>query len=120
MRHLISTLILTVCCIFCTQFVFCDTIPTKGEWGPEDVRSVAPVPPTASIDGKILTIQFTTPLSDLTVTVTDNETGVVVYEDCISSTGLEILPVSLDAENGNYTLTMTHKLGYLIGTFVIK
>ena len=108
MKHLISTLFLIVCGIFCTQFVFCDTIPTKGKWSEEDIRSFIPAPPTASIEGKVLTINFVTPLTDLTVKVTNNETGQVVYE------------VVLNADNGNYTLSFTHVLGYLTGEFVIK
>lgn len=83
MKHLISTLVLIVCGIFCTQFAFCDTIPTKGEWSIQDIRSVVPAPPTASIEGKVLTVNFVNPLADLTVKVTDNKTGKVVYEECI-------------------------------------
>ncbi len=120
MKHLISTLFLIVCGIFCTQFVFCDTIPTKGKWSEEDIRSFIPVPPTASIEGKVLTINFVTPLTDLTVKVTNNETGQVVYEECISVSTPQSHSVVLNADNGNYTLSLTHVLGYLTGEFVIK
>ena len=85
MKHLISTLFLIVCGIFCTQVAFCDTIPIKGEWSIEDIRSVVPAPPTASIEGNVLTVNFVNPLADLTVKVTDNKTGKVVYEECISA-----------------------------------
>ena len=69
MKHLISTLFLIVCGIFCTQVAFCDTIPIKGEWSIEDIRSVVPAPPTASIEGNVLTVNFVNPLADLTVKV---------------------------------------------------
>ena len=102
MKHLISTLILIVCGICYTQFAFCDTIPTKGEWSEQDFRSVVPAPPTASIEGKVLTINFVTPLTDLTVKVTNNETGQVVYEECISVSTPQSHSVVLNADNGNY------------------
>lgn len=120
MKHLISTLILIVCGICYTQFAFCDTIPTKGEWSEQDFRSVVPAPPTASIEGKVLTINFIDPLTDLTVKVTNNETGQVVYEECISVSTPQSHSVVLNADNGNYTLSFTHVLGYLTGEFVIK
>ena len=66
MKHLISTLFFIVCGIFCTQLAFCDTIPIKGEWSEQDFRSVVPAPPTASIEGNVLTVNFVNPLADLT------------------------------------------------------
>ncbi|WP_293672270.1 DUF3244 domain-containing protein [uncultured Parabacteroides sp.] len=120
MKHLISTLVLIVCGMFCTQFVFCDTIPTKGEWSIEDFRSVVPAPPTASIEGKVLTINFVNPLANLTVKVTDNETGQTVYEECISASAPQSHSVLLNADNGKYTLSLTHALGYLTGEFTIE
>lgn len=120
MKHLISTLFLIVCGIFCTQFVFCDTIPIKGEWSIEDIRSIVPAPPTASIEGKVLTVNFVNPLTDLTVKVTDSKTGKVVYEECISVSAPQSKSVILNAENGDYTLSFTHELGYLTGEFAIK
>ena len=120
MKHFILTLVLTLCGMFCTQFVFCDTIPAKGKWSIGDIRSIVPAPPTASIEGKVLTINFIDPLTDLTVKVTNNETGQVVYEECISVSTPQSHSVVLNADNGNYTLSFTHVLGYLTGEFVIK
>lgn len=120
MKHLISTLVLIVCGIFCVQFAFCDTIPTKGEWSIEDFRSVVPAPPTASIEGKVLTVNFVNPLADLTVKVTDSKTGQVVYEECISASSPQSHSVILNVENGDYTLSFSHVLGNLTGNFVIK
>lgn len=118
MRHLFSTLILIVCGIFCAQSAFCDKLAIKGKWSEEGIRSVVPAPPAASIDGKVLTINFVDPLSDLTVTVTDS-TGKVIYEECISAFTPESFPIALNAESGNYTLTFTHDYGQLAGTFAI-
>lgn len=120
MKHFISTLFLIVCGIFCSQFVFSDTIPAKGKWCDDDVRSVLPPPPTASIEGKVLSINFTYPLSGVTVKVTDNETGKVVYEGCISASTPQSYPIVLSAEEGEYTLSMTCRFGYLTGEFTIQ
>lgn len=119
MKHLISTLVLIACGIFYAQVAFCDTIPTKGKWSIEDFRSVVPAPPTASIEGKVLTINFVNPLADLIVKVTD-KTGKVVYEECISISAPQSKSVILNADNGDYTLSFTHELGYLTGEFAIK
>ena len=120
MKHLISTLFFIVCGIFCTQLAFCDTIPIKGEWSEQDFRSVVPAPPPASIEGNVLTVNFVNPLADLTVKVTDNKTGKVVYEECISASAPQSKSVILNAENGDYTLSFTHELGYLTGEFAIR
>lgn len=120
MKHLILTLVLIVSGIFCVQFAFSDTIPTKGEWSIEDFRSVVPTPPTASIEGNVLTVNFVNLLADLTVKVTDNKTGQVIYEDCISVSSPQSHSIMLNAGNGEYTLSFSHKLGYLTGNFVIK
>lgn len=120
MKHLISTVIFIVCGIFCVQFAFCDTIPTKGEWSEQDFRSVVPAPPAASIEGKVLTVNFVNPLANLTVKVADSKTGQVIYEECISASSPQSHSVILNAENGDYTLSFSHQLGYLTGNFVIK
>ena len=119
MKHFISTLILIVCGIFCAQAAFCDSILVKGKWSEEDIRSVVPAPPTASIEGKVLTMNFVNPLADLIVKVTD-KTGKVVYEECISVSAPQSKSVILNADNGDYTLSFTHELGYLTGEFAIK
>lgn len=119
MRHFVYSLILIVCGIFCTQLAFCDRVLVAGHWGEKDIRSAVPAPPNASIESNVLTVTFITALSDLTVTVTDDATGEEVYKGCISSQAGNY-PIVLDADNGNYTLTLTHKLGHLSGTFAIK
>ena len=85
MRQLIATLFLVICGVFCAQNIYADRIPTKGKWGPEDIKSIFPAPPTASIEGNNLTIEFTSPLANLTIQVIDN-TGTVVYEESVSVT----------------------------------
>ena len=76
MRQFITALFLVICGAFCAQNMYADNIPTKGKWGPQDIKSIFPAPPTASIEGQDLTIEFTSPLSNLTIQVKDN-TGIV-------------------------------------------
>ena len=119
MKHLLFCVVLAVCGLFCAQHAFCDHIAAKGMWSEQDVRSILPAPPSASIEGNLLTVHLLDPLSDLTVTVTDHTTGKIIYQECISSPAGNYTIV-LDAGKGNYTLAFTHKLGFLSGGFAIK
>lgn len=119
MKQFITALFLVMCGMFCTQNIYADRIPTKGVWGPQDVRSIVPAPPTASIDGKNLTIEFTSPLENLTVKVKDN-TGMVVYEENISVSSPQSYLIPLNVENGEYTLSLEHRYGTLIGLFTVE
>lgn len=119
MKQLISVLFLVLCGVFCTQNMYADDIPSKGKWGPQDIKSIFPAPPTASIDGNNLTITFASPLTNLTVQVKDI-TGTVVYEECISATSPQAYTIPLNVENGEYTLNLIHRYGYLTGSFVIE
>ncbi|RHJ82542.1 DUF3244 domain-containing protein [Parabacteroides sp. AM08-6] len=121
MRHFTCTLILVMCGMFCSQMIFADYVLTKGQWSTQDVRSFVPAPPKASIEGNVLTVHFINPLADLTVQITDNQTGQVIYNETISSATAANYPITLsNVENGNYTLTFTHALGYLTGIFTIE
>ena len=104
--------------ILCSK-LYADNIPTKGKWGPEDIKSIFPARPTASIEGQDLTIEFTSPLSNLTIQVKDN-TGMVVYEECVSASGPQVYTIPLNLENGEYTLELVHRYGYLTGSFIIE
>lgn len=119
MKQLFMAFVLVMCSAFCSQNIFSYNIPEKGSWGDEDIRSIIPAPPTASIEGKVLTINMTDPLCNLTVQVKD-QTGKVVYENCISSTTPQSYNVTLNVENGEYTLNFIHHYGYLSGSFVIE
>ena len=119
MRQFITALFLVICGAFCAQNMYADNIPTKGKWGPEDIKSIFPARPTASIEGQDLTIEFTSPLSNLTIQVKDN-TGMVVYEECVSASGPQVYTSPLNLENGEYTLELVHRYGYLTGSFIIE
>lgn len=120
MKHWVMTFILIVGSIFCAQNIFSYNIPQKGKWGDEDFRSFVPAPPVASIDEKVLSINFATPLSDLTVQVKDNKTGVIVYEGCISAESAQSYTIMNGLNKGDYTLTFTHEFGFLTGSFIVE
>lgn len=119
MRRFITASFLLICSIFCVQSIYADRIPSKGKWGQEDVRSVIPAPPVAFIDGTNLTIEFVNPLSNLTIQI-KNDTGAVVYEDNISVSTPQSYTIPLNVQSGEYTLSFTHRYGFLEGSFVIE
>lgn len=121
MKQFITAIFLVICGVFCAQPTSAsnERILAKGKWGQEDIRSIFPAPPVASIDGTNLTIDFIHPLSNLTVQVLDN-TGSVVYEELISASVPQCYTIPLNLENGEYTLNIIHRYGFLTGSFVIE
>ena len=119
MKRLIAALLLVICGVFCVQSIYADRILTKGKWGDTDIRSMIPAPPTASIEGTDLTIELISPLSNLTVKVTDN-TGAVVYEENITVSTPQSYTIPLSVQSGQYTLSLIHSYGTLTGSFVIE
>lgn len=119
MKQLITGLFLVICGVFCAQNMYADRIPTKGKWGPQDIKSIYPAPPTASIEGRNLTIEFTSPLENLTIQVKDIS-GQVVYEETVSVLDPQAYSISLNVEKGEYTLTLAHRYGYLAGSFIVE
>lgn len=107
--------------LFFVQPLFGDSIPTEGTWRDEDYRSIdAPQPPTASIEGNILSLAFGDALSSLTVCVL-NSNGEKVYEEVVSSGAGTTYSISLDGEaSGQYQIVMLHKLGHLTGDFTLE
>lgn len=107
--------------LFFVQPLFGDNIPTEGEWSDERYRSIdAPQPPTASIEGNILSLAFGDALSSLTVCVL-NSNGEKVYEEVVSSGAGTTYSISLVGEaSGQYQIVMLHKLGHLTGDFTLE
>ena len=70
------TVVAILFALFLTNSVLGDNIPTEGKWRDEYYRSAdAPLPPVASIEGDILSLDFEDALSNLTVCVM-NDRGV--------------------------------------------
>ena len=108
------TVVAILFALFLTNSVLGDNIPTEGKWRDEYYRSAdAPLPPVASIEGDILSLDFEDALSNLTVCVM-NDRGVKIYEDVVSS-------FSLAGEtSGQYQVVLLHQLGHLTGNFTLE
>jgi hypothetical protein len=114
-------------------FVFCfflagvftlhaDDIYADGEWKPASLRSSASsatLPPSASVEGDVLSIYFPGALSNLTVTVSSAD-GNPVCQICISGASGYTYNIPLGASPGEYLLTLTHPFGTLSGYFAIQ
>lgn len=121
MKHVISVLIVFMCSVFCVQAASeRDEFLEKGHWGDEDIRSFVPAPPKAyQEEGKSISLNFITPISDLKVVVTDS-TGAIVYEEIVSVSAPQSYLINLSSlDNGDYTLTISHKCGVLSGSFTL-
>lgn len=114
------TVVAILFALFLTNSVLGDNIPTEGKWRDEYYRSAdAPLPPVASIEGDILSLDFEDALANLTVCVM-NDKGVKVYEDVISSEAGGTYSFSLAGEaNGQYQVVLVHQLGHLTGNFTL-
>jgi hypothetical protein len=96
-----------------------DEIPTEGVWKDGKTRTCLPDPPTAYIESSVLSIHLAAALSDLTITVTD-ENGVIVFEECISTYEDNVThSIQMGLANGEYHLTLTHYYGTLQGEFAL-
>ncbi|MDR1181640.1 MAG: DUF3244 domain-containing protein [Bacteroidales bacterium] len=95
-------------------------IDVDGEWGDGPVRSSAPEYPVVSIDDNVLSIYLADALESLVIVIADSN-GFIVYQDCISSNGSGYTyTICLNEQPGCYTVTITHSLGYLDGSFCIE
>lgn len=105
--------------LFSPSFLLADKIPIEGTWGEPGLRSFVPIPPSAYVNGHVLSLYFADTLSDLSVSIMD-ENGKVVYETVVSiaergcsiDISLSNLPV------GEYDVVLTHDHGYLSGSFL--
>ena len=114
------TVVAILFALFLTNSVLGDNIPTEGKWRDEYYRSAdAPLPPVASIEGDILSLDFEDALSNLTVCVM-NDRGVKIYEDVVSSEAGGTYSFSLAGEtSGQYQVVLLHQLGHLTGNFTL-
>jgi hypothetical protein len=95
-------------------------IDVEGEWGDNIIRSSAPEHPVVSIDDNVLSIYLAGALESLVIVIADSN-GLIVYQDCISSNGSGYTyAIGLNGLSGCYTITITHSLGYLNGSFCIE
>jgi hypothetical protein len=120
MKNIISVIILLTLLFSAHVYATKDkNIPVEGTWGDELVRTSAPEHPVVSIDGNLLSIYLADALENLTIVITDSN-GLIVYQDCISSSGGAYTYTTwLSEQPGYYTIALTHSLGHLSGSFRI-
>lgn len=105
--------------LFSPSFLLADKIPIEGRWGEEGYRSFVPIPPSAYVNGHVLSLYFADTLSDLSVSIMD-ENGKVVYETVVSITerGCRIDISLSNLPAGEYDLLLVHDHRYLSGSFL--
>lgn len=125
MKQFISICFVLMCSVLCVQNILAGTIRDeildKGHWGDDDMRSFVPAPPKAiQEEGKSISLNFATPISDLKVVITDNN-GKTVYEEIISVSTPQSHIINLgNLTSGEYTLTVSNRYGNLFGLFVLE
>ena len=92
------------------------TIILKGRW--EILRSLSPIPFTASISGDQLILECTSPDYDINITIV-NANGQPVWQCDIAAPEASFVYIPLDSlPQGSYTIEISNDYGgYLQGTF---
>ena len=92
------------------------TIILKGRW--EILRSLSPIPFTASISGDQLTLKCTSPDYDINITIV-NANGQPVWQRDIAAPETSFVSIPLDSlPQGSYTIEISNDYGgYLQGKF---
>ena len=120
MNAKLLTLVIIFGAFLSVSLTYADNVPTHGEWDNERYRTITPAPPSLSIDGNVLCVHFIDALADLSIRII-SEQGVVLLEESISGNRSECVPIILDqAGAGHYSIILEHKLGWLMGEFVIQ
>ncbi len=91
--------------------------PIYGEWSTK-VRSLSPIPFTASISGDQLTLKCASPDYDINITIV-NANGQPVWQRDIAAPETSFVSIPLDSlPQGSYTIEISNDYGgYLQGTF---
>lgn len=102
----------------CIQLAARERIPTEGEWHEKGNRSVTIMPPTAFIDGNIVSLEFVAAIPDLQLVITDAD-GIIYYQEVIyAEVGDYEIPYEIP--EGEYTLLISYSRGYLKGSFTVE
>ncbi|MDL2247941.1 DUF3244 domain-containing protein [Bacteroides sp. OttesenSCG-928-J23] len=98
-----------------------DDVVLSGDWGEnKGLRSSTPAKPVVSVEGNLLLVYFPDYLADVLITVKDGE-GIVVYNSTTTTPYQGyILNIPLPVQPDNYVVTISHRLGVLMGGFRIE
>lgn len=93
------------------------SIVLGGKWTVK-TRSLSPIPFTASISGKQLTVACSSPTYDINITITDAN-GQPVWQRDVAAPETSFVSIPLDSlPQGSYTIEISNDYGgYLQGTF---
>lgn len=97
-------------------------VPLSGSWGEEDkgIRSLTPNKPAVCVDGDLLLVHFPDYLANVSIIVKDSA-GKEIYNSCITTPYAGyILNIPLSHQPESYTITISHPLGILTGSFQIE
>ena len=113
-------ILLGLIALLSVQLVYGDPVETRGKWGDKYYRSINPLPPSLSIQGNILSVDFMNALENLTITITDKQ-GTVIMEDNITGEIGECITIILNNEStGRVYVKLEHQLGWLMGEVIIQ
>ncbi len=97
-------------------------VPVTGRWGtPGGVRFYTPAPPEVSVNGSTVSIHFVSPLSGLTISISDGSG--IIYQTVVSSNGNNNYTYDLPwtGQPGEYQILMIHGMyGHMGGHFTIE
>ena len=110
--------------LFVASNMIASDILVKGYWEKIRTRSLIlvqdPPPPVVSINNEVLSVYLEDVISNLCISITDSN-GNIVYQDYISTNQPKYTySIALnDLPEGNYSITLSHEYGCLIGYFDI-
>ena len=111
--------------LFVALNLIASNVSVKGYWEKVRARSLIlvqdPPPPTVSINNRVLSIYLEDVISNLCISITDSN-GNIVYQDYISTNQPKhSYSITLnDLPEGNYSITLSHEYGCLIGLFEVS
>lgn len=98
-----------------------DELVLKGEFSQIGGRSAQPeLPLTASFEGTVLYVVFTSPVGDVNVTINENAQNVYASSISVTSSGQRIAISVEEYQAGTYTIEFRNsKGGYVYGEFTL-
>lgn len=94
-------------------------IEIEGRWSDTGERSLFSSRPVVYLSGNSVNVYFPGAVANVTIKITDFY-GNLVYEEVVSSRAntYYLIPCLLD--EGDYTISLSHRNGWLIGSFKVE
>lgn len=108
-------LLFSLCTLTYSQTVFADSVPLKGDWIEDDLRSFIPIPFSVEKEGKVLYISSYKTAEDVNVRIV-SVTGEVYYEGVYTFFSSDCICLPLDdLSGGEYVIEIISKKRILKG-----